>query len=262
MTTAAVAQPVRRMAAAGDRFFTWMALACLVVAGLGFAPSYWIPVASGSIAVSPLTHLHGLLFSGWLLFFVMQTALVARGRTGFHRELGIAGVAIATAMFFVGMGVAIHRMRELDAAGYGEIGRRFSVVPVTAIAIFAVLVAFAIRYRNNPAIHKRLMLVATVSLMQPAVGRATRMLLASPTPEALAGGLPLPPPVQLSVVAALLADVLLVIAMIHDRRTMGRVHPVYWMAGGALLAVQVLRVPLSATDAWLRFAQWIVAFAP
>jgi hypothetical protein len=56
--------------------------------------------------------------------------------------------------------------------------------------------------------------------------------------------------------------VLLVIAMIHDRRTTGRVHPAYWLAGGALVAVQILRVPLSATDAWMRFTHWLLAFAP
>jgi hypothetical protein len=239
-----------------------MALACLIVAGVGFAPTYWVPLASGAIAVSPLTHLHGLLFFAWLLFFVAQSALVAGGRTRLHRELGIAGVSIATAMFFVGMGVAIHRVRELDAAGLSEVGRRFAAIPITAIVIFAALVGFAVRYRTNASIHKRLMLVATVSLMQPALGRLTRMLLAPSTPEAFAGGLPPPPPVALSILPALLGDVLLVIAMIHDRRTVGRVHPVYWLAGGTLLAVQVLRVPLSGTDGWMRFMQWLVAFAP
>jgi hypothetical protein len=239
-----------------------MALACLAVAVIGFGPTYWVPVAAGSIAVSPLTHVHGLLFSAWLVFVVFQSALVAAGRTAFHRELGIAGVAIATAMVFVGTGVAIHRVKELDAAGLGELGRRFSIVPVTGIAIFAVLFGLAVKYRHRPAVHKRLMLVATVSLMQAAVGRWFRMAVASSQPETFSGGLPPPPPVAFSVLPGLVSDVLLVIAMIHDRRTTGRVHPAYWLAGGALVAVQILRVPLSATDAWMRFTHWLLAFAP
>jgi hypothetical protein len=160
-----------------------MALACLAVAVIGFGPTYWVPVAAGSIAVSPLTHVHGLLFSAWLVFVVFQSALVAAGRTAFHRELGIAGVAIATAMVFVGTGVAIHRVKELDAAGLGELGRRFSIVPVTGIAIFGVLFGLAVKYRHRPAVHKRVMLVATVSLMQAAVGRWFRMAVASSQPE-------------------------------------------------------------------------------
>jgi hypothetical protein len=68
--------------------------------------------------------------------------------------------------------------------------------------------------------------------------------------------------VAFTVLPAILSDLLIVVAMIHDRRTTGRVHPVYWIAGGALLAVQVLRVPLSSTDAWVRVTHWLTALAP
>jgi len=57
-------------------------------------------------------------------------------------------------------------------------------------------------------------------------------------------------------------DLLLVAAMVHDRRTRGRVHPAYWYAGGLVLAVQVLRVPISTTSAWLRLTHWLVALSP
>jgi hypothetical protein len=55
---------------------------------------------------------------------------------------------------------------------------------------------------------------------------------------------------------------LIVAAMIHDRRTRGQVHRVYWIAGAAVLAVQVLRVPLSKTHAWSVIAQWVLTLAP
>jgi hypothetical protein len=55
---------------------------------------------------------------------------------------------------------------------------------------------------------------------------------------------------------------MIIAAMIHDRRTTGRVHPVYWIAGGCLVAVQVLRVPLSSTGAWLQVTHWMVALLP
>ena len=50
--------------------------------------------------------------------------------------------------------------------------------------------------------------------------------------------------------------------MVHDRRTRGRVHPAYWVAGGVALAVQLLRVPLSGTAGWLRVTDWMLALAP
>ena len=62
--------------------------------------------------------------------------------------------------------------------------------------------------------------------------------------------------------AAACVAVAFVAAMLHDRRTRGRVHPVYWVAGGAVLAVQLLRVPLSGTDGWLRVTDWLLAMSP
>jgi len=65
--------------------------------------------------------------------------------------------------------------------------------------------------------------------------------------------------VVVTVMPGLLADLLFVLGMIHDRRTRGRVHPVYWIAGAAVVAVQVLRVPLSTTSAWTRVTDWLLA---
>lgn len=260
--TVTVADPVVRVAAVREKFYVRMAVVCLAVGALGFAPTYWIPLAEGSLAVSPITHLHGVVFYGWLLFFLTQTSLVASGRVGYHRELGLVGIALATSMFFLGMGVSIHRIEALEAAGIGEAGRRFAVVPMTSITFFAVLFAIAVRNVRKPAVHKRLMLVATIALLQAPVARWTRLLLAPARPEPLIGALPPSPSVSVSTIPALLIDLLIVAAMIHDRRTNGRVHPAYWIAGGALLAVQLARIPFSRTDTWVALTHRIAALAP
>ena len=60
-----------------------------------------------------------------------------------------------------------------------------------------------------------------------------------------------------------IASILLIVAgMIHDKRTRGKVHPAYWVAGAAVLAVQLLTTPLSGTSAWLRVTDWLLAIAP
>ena len=48
----------------------------------------------------------------------------------------------------------------------------------------------------------------------------------------------------------LAADLLLVVAVVYDWRTRGRVHPTYTLAGGLLFALQIIRIPLSGTSAW------------
>jgi hypothetical protein len=83
-----------------------MAAACLVVAFAGFAPTYWLQLAPGTFIGTPLLHLHGLLFSAWPLYLLLQTTLAARGRVGRHRAWGLLGISLATAMVFVGFAIA------------------------------------------------------------------------------------------------------------------------------------------------------------
>jgi hypothetical protein len=250
-----------RVQARAERFFVRMAATCVAVAVIGFAPTYWFPLGRGTLDVPPITHLHALFFYGWTLLFLTQTWLAASGALPRHRELGVAGVALATGMCFVGTAAAISSLKRLEAAGFGTAAHAFSIVPLTAIALFAVLFVVAIVNVKKPDIHKRVMLVATVSLLQAGVGRWFFLFLAPPRPVGLAGPVS-PPPVLVTVMPGLVADLLIVAAMMHDRRTRGRVHPAYWIAGAAVLAVQVLRVPLSTTASWAHLADWLVTLSP
>ena len=254
MTTIAEPEILANAGERTDRFYLRMASVMVAVAVVGFAPTYWVPMGRGTLVVTPVVHVHALLFFGWMLFFWTQTWLAAHGRIGRHRELGVAGVALACAMCIVGVATATSSLDRAEAAGFGPAGRAFSVVSFTALLFFAVLVAVAVLNVRNPATHKRLMLVATASLLQAGVGRWFALFLRPPD----AAG---PPRAAVTVLPGLASDLLIVAAMIHDRRTRGRVHPVYWIACAVLVALQVLRVPLSTTPAWIRFTEWIVPAA-
>ena len=97
MTTAAI-DAAARLSVVREWFYARMAVACLMVGMLGFAPTYWAPLAEGTSRVPPLIHVHAALFFAWLLFSTSQAWLVASGRTVRHREMGLIGISIATAM--------------------------------------------------------------------------------------------------------------------------------------------------------------------
>jgi hypothetical protein len=263
MSTITVTVPDRPFAAAlsAERFYVQMAVVCLAIAVVGFAPTYWVPLLRGTLDVSPITHVHAMLFYGWLLLFLKQSSLAASGRLVRHKEMGVFGVAVATAMCCAGIAAAIGSIKTFDAAGFGAAGRRFAIVPVTAAALFAALFVVALLKVRKPDIHKRVLLVATASLLQAAVGRWFLLFLAPPRPPGLVGPMS-PPPVAITVLPGLLVDLLIVAGMVHDKRTTGRIHRAYWLAGGAVVAVQVLRVPVSMTRAWMHVANWVVALAP
>ena len=235
-------------------FYFYMALACIAVAFLGFAPTYWLPMASGKLPPMPVVHFHGLLFFAWTLYFAFQSWLAASGQVRRHRTVGLIGVSLATAMTLSGFLVAVNVMKRSAAAGLANEGIAFAIVPLSGIAFFAVVFTLAVANVHRPEIHKRLMLLAGISLLDAAVARWFLTFLAPPGPLG-------PPPVPVTIAPALVAYLLLVAAMIFDWRRWGRPHPVYIYGGAALVAVKILNWPISTTAAWHSFAGGILALA-
>jgi len=75
-------------------FYVWMGIGFVVVAFGGFAPTYWTKLAAGSFHGPTIIHLHGFLLFSWVCFYLLQTTLVATGRTMDHRNWGLAGIAL------------------------------------------------------------------------------------------------------------------------------------------------------------------------
>lgn len=235
-------------------FYFYMALACMAVAFLGFAPTYWLPLASRSFAASPVVHFHGLLFFSWTLYFVFQSWLAASGKVAWHRSLGMIGISFATAMTIFGFLATVDVMKRAAASGQTDAGIAFAIVPLGGIAFFAVTVALAIGAIRRPEVHKRLMLLAAISLLDAAVARWFLTFLAPPGPAG-------PPPVFVTIPPAFVAYLLLVVAIVFDWRTRGRPHPVYVYGGIALIAVKLLNLPISTSSPWHAFAGGILKLA-
>lgn len=247
MTTVVIPQPAKpRAAAAHDRaFYSGMAILMAITVFAGFAQTYYLrtytgsPTFSGVTTLSPLLHVHGALFTAWVLLFIVQTALVANRKLTVHRRLGIAGVALAIAMIAVGWQTAISAAAR-GSAPPGVEALSFLVVPVFDIVLFTGFVGAAIAQRRNKEAHKRLMLLAYVSIITAAVARLPGLFAYGP----------------FAFFAVTFVFVLLGAA--YDLYSRGRVHPVY-LWGGALLAVSVPgRLMLSTTQAWRTFAEAIV----
>lgn len=253
----AAASPARD---AARRFYVWMATTCVLIAVVGFAPTYWLQLAPGTFVGSPLLHLHGLLFSAWPLYLFLQTALVARGRVGRHRAWGLLGVSLATAMVFVGFAVANDVLATRLAAGYGDAARAFHIASMSMIVLFAVFVSAAIVCVSRPEVHKRLMLLATASMLPPAIARLFFVASVGMGPG-LRPGLGPPRAIESVLAPALIADALILAGVIHDMRTRGRPHPAYLIGGALMLAVQVLRVPVSTTQWWYAVADFLARFS-
>lgn len=248
-----------RTSAQYSGFYVWISVLFLFIAVGGFIPTYWAQLPAGTLDGTPLIHLHALVFTAWPLLLLSQAVLIARGGLRHHRMWGLAGISLASLMLVVGLMTAVVSLQDRLAAGYGDLARSFLIVPFAAIGMFVAFFAAAVANINRPEWHKRFIVIATTSVLGAAMARFF-FLAANGMAAGLRPGLLPPTPVSRTLGPAALLDLIIVGAMIWDKRRNGKVHPA-WIWGLAILVpVQLLRDPVSHTQAWLAFADWMTRF--
>ena len=168
----------------------------------GFAPTYYLKGVYQGPALSPFVHLHGMVFTLWVILLLAQTTLVSVRRTDLHRRLGVGGGLLAITMLVVGTAVAVASVKRGPVAGLPP-PLEFLAVPVGGLANFAVLVALGLWARRKRDTHKRLMVLATIAIL----GAATDRLL-FPTGVLAFTGVPLTP-----------------VSLLYDRGVLSRLLP-------------------------------------
>jgi hypothetical protein len=226
-------------------FYTGMAAAAAVVVFVGFSPTYFLRASYQSTPLPTYLQVHGFFFTTWIALFIAQTSLVAARRTDVHRRLGWATAALAVVMVGVGTTAGIWSMRRQVEAGFAAQAQAFLTTPLFSMAMFAVLVGAAIRFRRDPQMHKRLMLLATISILDAAVARLPFEYLRASSWNYL-------PTTDVFLAAAILYDVV-------SRRT---VHQAYIWGGLLLVIEQALRIPIGDTSAWQGIARVLIGGAP
>jgi hypothetical protein len=245
--------PARRVTR--PRFYLYLSLACLTIAVLGFVPTYWMQLPLGTFTGTPLLHVHGLLFTAWLLLLVGQNWRISQGRLDHHRAWGLAGVALATMIFMIGVTTAIVGLGERYAAGMAEAGRTFLVVPLFSILVFYGFFIAAIANLRRPEWHRRFIFVATAAMLVPAIARVFFIARNGWAPGIRPGAVP-PAPIGASLYAIVAANAVIVAGMVYDWRSRRRVHPAWLYGIAVFLGGAMLRGPLAGTQAWQSFADW------
>jgi hypothetical protein len=214
-----------------------MALAAMSVVFSGFARQFYLrPVDLPPMPLRVVAH--ASLFSAWVLLFVAQTTLVASEQVAIHRRLGIVAAAVAATMVVTSPALAIGLARRGGPSGSDPLV--FMLVIVTDVVLFGAFVGAGIYRRRDRDAHKRLMLLAMIVLLPASI---SRWPIAGKNPATFIIG------VFLAFVLAMLSNDLVV------RR---RPHPVTVWGGIAMLASLPLRFTVAQTDAWHRFASWLI----
>lgn len=224
------------------RLYIWFAVFIPVIVLVGFARSYYLKGFFGTPALpSLLVQLHGLVMTSWVVLFVTQVSLVATGRTKTHQRLGVFGAILAALIVIVGVLTAIAGAAR--GATPGPPPLQFLVVPLVDMLVFATLVGTALYLRRSRLdFHKRLMLLAAVNLLAPAIARIPLHFIETGGALAFFG----------------LTDLCLLACVAFDTVKNRRLHPVFLWGTLLIIASQPLRLMLAGTDVWMRFATALV----
>ena len=137
---------------------------------LGFLPPV-LTKPNGAFSLPLLYHVHGVVFVSWFGFYTSQASLVQTGRLQQHRQRGLWSAILAIFMLVTGY----FMMRAAFALPEFAIGKNSHIAsmmfPTTDLINFSIAFLLGLVNRANAAAHKRLMLLAGILILDPAVAR-------------------------------------------------------------------------------------------
>lgn len=210
-----------------------------LIAVIGFWPTYFGPLVTGTIAQPLLIHIHAMVFTGWLVLFLAQAILAATKRVAWHLRLGKIGIGYGALLVVVGLITGVLRSSKLPLGGQAE---DLLFAATADMVVFSSFFTAAIIYRRKPQVHKRLMMVAANMLLIAAVARMTFIP---------------PPPAGLPLFLAIWF-LPLIAAMAYDWGSQRRIHPVYFIGVG-VFGVRILAIAIHNTEAWRALTRTVVA---
>ena len=221
-------------------FFSGMAILLCVIVFIGFSPTYFRAGMMHAPLPNGLLHVHGALFTTWMVIYLVQSALISAKRVAWHRSLGTVAFCLTPVMVVVGTVAALDALRR--GVQIGPLDPAVSLaIPLVGIAPLALLFYASWRARRRPDAHKRLILLATIGMVEAAFGRF---------PWAKMGLTP-----ASGAVTGLGLTILLVIA--YDLFSLHRIHKSTMWAAPLVFITGAFAVPIGMTTAWHSFAGFL-----
>jgi hypothetical protein len=224
-------------------FYSGMAVLLCVCVFIGFSPTYFQAGMLRAPLPSPILHIHGAVFTLWMVLFVVQAAFISARRVRWHRSLGTVAFCLPPIMIVLGVMAAIDALHR--GVRIGPLDPAVSAaIPLIGIVSFVIVIYASWRARRRPDAHKRLILIATMGLVAAAFGRFPWGRIGLPPAAGAVTGL----------------GILLLILAVYELITIRRIHRSTMWAAPVVFASVALSVPIGMTSAWHTFAELLNRF--
>jgi hypothetical protein len=209
---------------------------------IGYFKSYYFSAffADAPPVANALVHAHGLVMSAWVIYFIVQVALIRTKNVRLHMTMGLSGIALAALVVVVGMATAYDAQLVRHAAPPGANPHSFFLLPVSDMTLFVLFFAGAVYYRKRPAEHKALMLLTAINFLPAALFR-----------------IPAVPPEYAEIWAFGVPALIAIACLTWHTAKHGKVNKVF--AAGVFLLVAMIptRFVVAGSQAWLQFVAWL-----
>lgn len=195
--------------------------------------------------IRTLVFVHGFAMAGWILLYVVQTFLITTGNRRRHMAMGPLALLLAAGIVVAGAWLNVESVRHADPAMqlFGMTRKQFMASGFTSLLLFAGLLGVGLWQRWRPEIHRPMMFLATLSLLDAAIGRidAVTELYQGTGWETLFG-----PSLGMLAFGAALFVLQWGLTKRPDRW--------YLLGYGAIVFTDAVWIPLAKTSAWDRLA--------
>jgi hypothetical protein len=221
-------------------FFSFMAVLLCVVVVYGFSRTYFMAGMVTAPLPAPILHIHGAVYTLWMLLYVVQTALISARRVAWHRSLGIIGFCLPPIMIILGIVAALNALKR--GVNIGPLSPETSLaIPLIGMAAFIPVIYAAWATRRKPDTHKRLIIFATIGLCEAALGRFPWFKIGlAPGAGAVAG-----------------LGILLLFPIAYDLFSLHRLHRSTMWAAPLMFVTGAAAVPIGMTPVWHSFADFL-----
>ncbi len=179
-------------------------------------------VVDADLPVRTSLIIHGALFLGWYILFYVQSLLVSRGSIVVHQRLGMLSLVLGVALLVSGVELLLSVMRSNDLSRTSFV---WGIVHTT-LFFFASFV-LALLNRKNSHAHKRLMALASLSMISASVTRVAYLPIV---------------PIDGTAFTLLSTYAVLAVPIIIDRVRFGAIHPVLMWGIPFYIATQIVFV--------------------
>ncbi len=162
-----------------SRFFVAMSGTFLLLVLIGFAPTFYLRAFFDVQGIPGYLYVHGAALTAWFLGVFVQTLLIAGRNVDTHRRLGWCLVGLAVVVVAISLFTSLNTVPRRIAAGatLADLEPRITFIAeviwsnLLALVTFITLLTIGVLRRRDASAHRRLMLLASLTLLSPSLTR-------------------------------------------------------------------------------------------